>query len=345
MKTKRKSTRRTRKQRGGVGDEEILRQLIEITSRYQDFKSISNELYINNDQKPEYNLSREKWIDILKQLFKRNGIQITFDFNNVLSRSVLSYYERQSRCPGPGCVDPDFGHMYLEAIPKAVYEMSSDVPRAVDKMASADKIEDLSPVQRLEQYLDFAYENLKGIVKDKINQGISLLFSKICAEVLKITKGIRPGNADFVVLPHQWRYLLIRLYNHAHSSVILDSGLPPEITRDIKDYYERMDRQGSHKKIMAEAESSSREEALTMKSVAIRPDPMAEEDHRRIEATHEALERAAAERARIANERSAAERARIANERAAAAALFAARHYDPIEGATWFRGKSDNSSY
>jgi hypothetical protein len=249
MKTKRKSTRRTRKQRGGVGDEEILRQLIEITSRYQDFKSISKELYINNKKEPEYNLSREKWIDILKQLFKRNGIQITFDFNNDISRSVLSYYERQE-CTGPGC-DP--GHMY-EAVPKA------------------DKIQ--SPVQRLEQYLDFAYENLKEIVKYKIDNSKRVLFSVICAEVLEITKGIRPGNADFVVLPHQWRYLLIRLYNHAHSIVILDSGLPPEITRDIKDYYERMSRPGSSKKTMVEEELRSKEIALRMAPVS---NPMAEE--------------------------------------------------------------------
>jgi hypothetical protein len=192
----------------------------------------------------------------------------------------------------------------------------------------------------LEQYLDFAYDNLKGIVRDKIDNSEPLLFSVICDEVLEITKGIRPGNADFVVLPHQWRYLLIRLYNHAHSSVILDSGLPPDITRDINEYYERMGQQGSSKKIMAEAESSSREEALTMNSVARRPYPMAEEDHRRIEATSQALERAAAERARIANERSAAERARIANERSAAA-LFANRPYTPEEGRAWYRSKFD----
>ena len=238
MKTKRKSTRRTRKQRGG--NDEIVDRLHEImrSETITKFRTLAQTFYTRYP--PEKKLNREKWISILKKLFQKNGIKLTFPDprDDEVSRAVLSYYEIQSRCPGPRC-EPSG---YAEAVPKA---------------------DERSPVQRLEGYLDFAYENLKGIVQHKIDHSERLLFSVICAEVLEITKRIRPGNADFVVLPHQWVYLLIRLYNHAHSSVILDSGLPQEIKGIIAEYYETMDHRPNRQK-MAEEESNSREVALRM---------------------------------------------------------------------------------
>ena len=281
MKTKRKS--RTRKQRGG-NDDEIIDRLHEImrSETITEFRTLAQTFYTRYP--PEKKLNREKWISILKKLFQKNGIKLTFHDHrdDEVSREVLSYYEIQSRCPR---CEPS-GNMY--ALPKA---------------------DEMSPVQLLEGYLDFAYENLKGIVNHKIDNSERLLFSVICAEVLEITKGIRRGNADFVVLPHQWVYLLIRLYNHAHSSVILDSGLPQEIKRIIAEYYETMDHRPNRQK-MAEEESSSREVALRMAParqefrVPVARFGMEEEDRRRI------------------------------------ASAEAERPYDPEEGAAWYRQHS-----
>ena len=214
MKTKRKA--RTRKQRGG-SDAEIVAKL-DMLGTITEFRTLAKTFHeVYPDEKK---LNRQKWISILKQLFQKNGIKLTFHDHRdeEVSTAVLSYYETEAK---------------------------------------------QSPVQRLEQYLNFAYENLRGIVKNKIDNSQPLRFSVIRDEVLEITKGIRPGNADFVVLPHQWVYLLIRLYNRAHSSVILDSGLPLEIKRQLTEYYEKMDRGPNYHK-MAEEESRSREEALRM---------------------------------------------------------------------------------
>ena len=264
MKTKRKSTRRTRKQRGG-NDDEIVDRLHEImrSETITKFRTLAQTFYTRYP--PEKKLNREKWISILKKLFQKNGIKLTFPDprDDEVSRDILSYYEIQSRCPGPRC-EPS-GNMYAD---------------------------EMSPVQLLERYLDFAYDNLEGIVKDKIDNSEPLLFSVICAEVLEITKGIRRGNADFVVLPHQWVYLLIRLYNHAHSSVILDSGLHQEIKRIIAEYYETMDYRPNRQK-MAEEESKSREVALRMAParqelrVPVARSDMGAEDDFRIKVTHE----------------------------------------------------------
>jgi hypothetical protein len=273
MKTKRKSTR-TRKQRGG--NDEIVDRLHEImrSETITEFRTLAQTFYTRYP--PEKKLNREKWISILKKLFQKNGIKLTFPDprDDEVSRDILSYYEIQSRCPR---CEPS-GNMYAD---------------------------ERSPVQLLEGYLDFAYENLKGIVKHKIDYGEELKFSVICAEVLEITKGIRRGNADFVVLPHQWVYLLIRLYNHAHSSVILDSGLPQEIKRIIAEYYETMDHRPNRQK-MAEEESKSREVALRMAPARQRVPAtgMEEEDRRRI------------------------------------ASAEAERPYDPKEGAAWYRQHS-----
>ena len=267
MKTKRKSTRRTRKQRGG-NDDEIVDRLHEImrSETITKFRTLAQTFYTRYP--PEKKLNREKWISILKKLFQKNGIKLTFPDprDDEVSRDILSYYEIQSRCPGPRC-EPS-GNMYAD---------------------------EMSPVQRLEGYLDFAYDNLKGIVKDKIDNSEPLRFSVICAEVLEITKGIRRGYADFVVLPHQWDYLLIRLYNHAHSSVILDSGLHQEIKRIIAEYYETMDYRPNRQK-MAEEESKSREVALRMAParqelrVPVARSDMGAEDDFRIKVTAERRE-------------------------------------------------------
>jgi len=100
MKTKRKSTRRTRKQRGG-SDEVIVDMLhtIMITEPIKEFRTLAQTFYQKNKSK----LTRDKWISILKQLFQKNGIKLEFqDVRDVaVSSAVLSYY-RQERCPGPG---------------------------------------------------------------------------------------------------------------------------------------------------------------------------------------------------------------------------------------------------
>ena len=178
-----------------------------------DFKSISKKLYEMNHKNPEYNLTKEKWIDILKTLFHQNGKRVTFDFNNVLSRSVLSYYKT---CNESTCVDTQSGNIYAEAIPRAVYEAKQ-----------------LTPAQRLEGYVDTSYEKLKEIVKSEHQP----LFSKLRPKLLKSTERIRANHGAFVPSVDQWIYLLIRLHNELGVEVILDDAAP-EIIINVQRYYE-----------------------------------------------------------------------------------------------------------
>ena len=252
MKTKRKSTRRTRKQRGG-SDEVIVDMLhtIMITEPIKEFRTLAQTFYQKNKSK----FTRDKWISILKQLFQKNGIKLEFqDVRDVaVSSAVLSYYETVSRCPGPGCVDPEPDSRYPLALPRDVYKMYPAVTSAFHK-------KQMSPVQRLEGYLETAYEHLVKIVEDKIRKSEILLFSDIRVELLKKTKGIRPGNADFVTNIRQWIYLLIRLRN-SDIEIILDDPLPQEIATEVKHYY---DVSVHDKKIRKREESTSRERALRM---------------------------------------------------------------------------------
>jgi len=252
MKTKRKSTRRTRKQRGGVGDEEIVDLLhdIMITRKMIDFRELVKTFYeVYEIKNKKDKLTRDKWISILKQLFQKNGIKLTFHDHRdaAVSTAVLSYYDRQERCPGPGCVDPEPGHMYPEA-----------------------RMKDLSPDELLKGYLETAYTNLEGIVKQKIRNQEPLFFSVIRAELLKKTRGIRRLNADFVTNDRQWVYLLIRLRNNEGIKIILDGDLPPFIEDEVPLYYAKMEHEYSDKKqTMVEEESRSRTEALRMPSLGI----------------------------------------------------------------------------